>query len=659
MAQARPENASNNPSAAAQVTPDFPVELTPDGLTPCICGPLVGNYFPGQIQTWFVQAHGGPLDLRLTTVTVNTNDPQSTIVDVFDGSTLLTSLNVSYTAADAAANGTGWEKPLEVSLGVQPAGKKLRLEARNGGTPVTQTHYWLKLCGARWLALDSPSFRALEEDRAAWRFVVKPGEPLVIDLDNTGIPTPATDFAWHLIDPAGTIVSAGTNAITSGPEFNLPSPAPGLWTLQMEPRGGEHYLLDKRSGADRHIYLDWHTSQRGRKVVAIEFNGRPAIGMPFEVEMRRRHSTGGGFTNLLMASQVTTKALADFRNLPNGYYDVVVRPLDPTISPVPSQLDLILCDLPVTNRFAFFQGKPGQVDFAGHPHHPSGSTMLRLNGDSLIIENLPADVSGGVQIPLPDNPDRRWLAFDFAPISLNHEGAALVFEQKFASADQATTTGPVPADFPTRSLVFSGSPDRITMTNVLGDLMPAGMTVAWHGEDGPGEVAPPAGSTLELLGTTEVVSLQSLVPQTGASRRLIGGGIKLSREVRIIVNGTEVGRGQRINWLVRQDPGPANAAGTLVSVDIRAALPEGTFSILHEAESLPPAPPAVALKWDGDGIVHLHYQPEPGLEHLIESTDDGGLSWTPVARRDGSFLPEMVTMPTDREVRLFRVRFAP
>jgi hypothetical protein len=128
---------------------------------------------------------------------------------------------------------------------------------------------------------------------------------------------------------------------------------PGLWTLEMHPIGGEHYLLDKRTGSDRNIYLDWHTSQRGEKVVEIDLNGRPAMGIPFEVSMLRRRPLGSGWTNDLILQQLVTNGVGRLSKLPNGYYDVMVRPLAPGIPPVSSQLDLILCDQPVTNRFVF------------------------------------------------------------------------------------------------------------------------------------------------------------------------------------------------------------------------------------------------------------------------------------------------------------------
>jgi uncharacterized repeat protein (TIGR01451 family) len=133
----------------APSNPNFPTNPTPGGLRPCICGPLTGNYVSNQIQTWFVQADGGLLALQLNTQTVNTNDPQITVADVYDGATLLTNVTVSYTAAEALAHGIGWETNRTVVLGPFAPGHKLRVQVTNGGTPMTQTHYWLKFCGAR------------------------------------------------------------------------------------------------------------------------------------------------------------------------------------------------------------------------------------------------------------------------------------------------------------------------------------------------------------------------------------------------------------------------------------------------------------------------------------------------------------------------------
>ena len=94
-------------------------------------------------------------------------------------------------------------------------------------------------------------------------------------MDNVGIPTPAAAFRYRLINPAGLIVKSGTNNIVAGPELSVASAVAGLWTLEMNPVGGEHYMLDKTTGADRHAYLDWYTSQRGVKEVHITVNGKP------------------------------------------------------------------------------------------------------------------------------------------------------------------------------------------------------------------------------------------------------------------------------------------------------------------------------------------------------------------------------------------------
>ena len=333
--------------------PDFPTDAPPWGKAPCICGPLVGNYQTNQIQTWHVLADGGSLDLQLTTVTVNTNDPQTTIVDAFDGTNRIATVTVSYTAAEARLNGLRWEKTASVNLGTFARGKVIRLESRIGGTPVTQTHYNLQFCGARWLAIALPSFKALEEDHAAYRFNVKSGESLVLDLDNVGIPTPASAFRYRLINPAGLIVKSGTNNIVAGPELSVASAVAGLWTLEMNPVGGEHYLLDKTSGADRHAYLDWYTSQRGVKEVYITVNNKPAVGVPFEVQLTRQRENGTPDVSDLVVSSVVTNGWARFVEIPNGFYKVDVRPLVTDIPPIAFQQDFIYCRNPVTNLFAF------------------------------------------------------------------------------------------------------------------------------------------------------------------------------------------------------------------------------------------------------------------------------------------------------------------
>jgi hypothetical protein len=803
--------------------PAFPTNRPPHALAPCICGPLVGNYMSNQLETWHVQADGGPLELRLTTRTVNHNDPQTTVVTVFDGTNVVGAVTVSYTAAEAAAHPLGWEKWMDLPLGAPAPGKVLRVESRVGGTPQTQTHYWLKFCGARWLALDSPGFKALEEDHAAYRFVVRPAEPLVLDVDNAGIPTPATDFVWKLIDPSGTVVGSGVRAVVPGPEFNIPGPVPGLWTLEMHPVGGEHYLLDKRAGADRHIYLDWYTGQRGRKVVEISLNGRPANGVPFEVTLLRQRETALGLTNDLVRQVMTTEGVARLDGLPNGFYDVVVRPLEPGIANVPPQVDLILCDSPVTNRFDFhgerpevrldfgdapgyptlladngarhalrpgwFLGKgvdaepdgqptgradgddvlggddedgvrlppvlmagtpvsvqviastngvlnawidfnqdgdwadPGEqvfhlrplvagtnvlnlavppgasngptfsrwrffapggpdllptgpategevedhpleirrpVEFAGRPHPPAGGTSVAEENGALVVRGLPADGSGGVRVPA-GNTNRRWLRFDFAPVRLDSEGTRLVFAETSAEpagghrlAKSAVASG-------VNQVVMEGGPGRITITNLLGRHAPLPATIAWIDPSTGvrGEAPFAAGGTVTFVGSGDVVGYESIVPRSDGTNRIAGAGLRFSSALRLESGGSFLGTGSQFNWVVRIPDGvPVGHAG-VAGVEIRAALPGGSFAINGEAESGEPVPAVLrALRGSGEGL-RIEFQPEPGLEHAIERATTPSGPWVEIGRRPGTFLPEgWEVVPADG-VRLFRVRSNP
>lgn len=807
--------------------PTFPVERPPHDLAPCICGPLVGNYMSNQIEVWHVQADGGSLDLRLTTKTVNLVDPQTTIVTVFDGTNVVGSVTVSYTAAEAASHPLGWEKSADLPLGIQPPGKVFRIESRIGGTPQTQTHYWLKFCGARWLALDSPSFKALEEDHAAYRFRVLPTESLELDLDNTGIPTPAIDFFWRLLDPTGAVVSTGVRPIVPAVEFSLPTPMPGLWTLEMHPIGGEHYLLDKRSGGDRHIYLDWHTSQRGEKVVEIALNGRPAMGIPFEVSMLRRRPLGSGWTNDLILQQLVTNGVGRLSKLPNGYYDVVVRPLAPGITPVPSQLDLILCDNPVTNRFVFegdvpvdnekredfgdapglqtrrsddgarheirpgwFLGggvdpdgdgvpsaradaddvngfddedgvllppaivagstlpvqvvastngvlnawldlnrdgdwsdpgeqiyhlvplvagtnnlvlnvptnvvfglsysrwrffAPGGVDLppfgpatvgevedhpvdlrrgtdegGGKPPEPSGSAVVNTDGGRVIVSSLPPDGSGGVVIPA-QRQDSRWLRFELEPVSLRDPASRLVFVERFGGSGGPDSLAKSVSNGLEHSLVLEGGDSGVTITNLLGTWMPNTGTVAWFdGNAGiRGEIQIPAGATVRLLGTGDVTGFVSLPPQANSRPRVSGSGVRFSAPMSLEYDGVVRGTGTEFNWFVRLPDSLELPAGGVTGVEIRGALPGGSFVIQGGEESAAPVSARIQATRRDSGLFRLDFQPEPGMEQIIESATQPEGPWTELDRRVGTFLPEFLEVPPTNSVHLFRVRAMP
>ncbi|MCE2826696.1 MAG: hypothetical protein LW626_06350 [Verrucomicrobium sp.] len=649
------------------VVPNFPDQNPPHDTAPCLCGPLVGNYVAGQVETWWVQADGGPLDLTVTVTTVNTVDPQSTEVRVWDGTNLVARVNASYSAAEAATNGIGWEKPFPLPLGPWAAGKVLRVEATNGGTPLTQTHYWLKLCGAKWMAIDSPSFRSLEEDHAAWRFRVAPGEPLVLDLDNTGMPSPVTNFVWHLIDPAGSVVGRGTNAIAPGPEVNLPTPAAGLWTLEMRPLDGEHYLLDKQTGADRHIYMDWHTSQRGSKRVDISLDGRPAMGFPFEVAMWRRHPVGRGWTNILIDSQLTTNASAHFRRLPNGYYDVAVRPLAPGIGPVPPQLDLILCDHPVTNRFLFTSARPSDgFDFGGRTHRATGGGTVTNRAGMLVVENLPRDGTGGLEIPLTESASRRWVRFEFAPINLRQAGSRLeLVESGVRSRATAAGDDGRPDIGVLRRTVLLGGPDGIVAEAVLDAFSPETATLGWvltgaGGAVGRGETTFKAGSSLRFVGDGDLAAFAALTPTASGARRWVGGGIRFTGPMRVLLDNRELGEGQEFNWFL-PITGERPNTDAATQVGVLGTLPGGSFAIRSEAESSAPIPALLRpgrLSGGQDGFT-LEFQPEPGLDHIIETTSQPGGPWRALERRAGTFLPEQFQAPFDEGFRLYRVRAEP
>jgi hypothetical protein len=59
-----------------------------------------------------------------------------------------------------------------------------------------------------------------------------------------------------------------------------------------------------------------------------------------------------------------------------------------------------------------------------------------------------------------------------------------------------------------------------------------------------------------------------------------------------------------------------------------------------------------------DGFT-LEFQPEPGLDHIIETTSQPGGPWRALERRAGTFLPEQFQAPFDEGFRLYRVRAEP
>jgi hypothetical protein len=341
--------------------PDYPGDnddpLPFPAVAPCVCTPLAGQYETNLPQAWIVRSLGGPMDMRLYGVAVNTNDGSTIVATVYDstGAPIATP-SVTYTGAEAAAGGLGYEKWVDVPLGTHAAGSVLRVEIGLGaGTPPTQTHYRLRFCGARWIATSSPSFAGFEDDSALWRLRVDPNDThLNIDFFTTNTPTAATAMEYALYRPDGSVASASSSLpIVAGDELSVTNPVAGLWALRCKTTQ-DHYRLAKSGGVDNTLYLGWRGASWSSLAGQIKLNGTNAVGTPFEVNAAYQFRVNGVLTNFLVETEITTNGMFHFERMQHGHYIVWVVPQVAGITAPAAQTNIVACDENVQLMFQTF-----------------------------------------------------------------------------------------------------------------------------------------------------------------------------------------------------------------------------------------------------------------------------------------------------------------
>jgi hypothetical protein len=210
-------------------------------------------------------------------------------------------------------------------------------------------------------------------------------------------------------------------------------------------------------------------------------------------------------------------------------------------------------------------------------------------------------------------------------------------------------------------VVLEGGVSRISVTNLLGRHAPREATIAWFdpatGVRGQAPFA--TGASVVFEGDADVVGFVSLVPLPEGSGRIAGEGLRFSSALRLVIDGAPVGSGTEFNWFVRIPDGSPLPQDRASGVEIRAALPGGSFVILGEAESGEPARPILrAQRVSGPGI-RFEFLPEPGREHFLERAATPGGPWVGIESRSGTFLPETLEVVPTETLELYRVRSSP
>ncbi len=313
----------------------------------CICTPVVMNTDVNGAEEWFVKADdSGHLDITAIAYAANTTDPETVNAKVFDsfGNQLL-DLTASYgpnpvQGFEASAAGT------IDTLAHPSANGVYRVEVMTPSpTPAFQTYYRLKFTNAIEAATPSPSFASLTPGRSQWLFNVSAPERLNVRIFSNRVPSPppgtsTETIRYQWVPPGGeplplqTIFLASVSPLIDQTITPVPdgSATPGIWTLVLDV--DQHYRLQKTSGADRGIYLNYVTSGRGTVHVAIlDGHGSPFAGPVL-------------FTGTYMGTEsFSFTASGSFDDdAPTGTYHVQVVP-PPGLTGTPEDLDFtVLCD---------------------------------------------------------------------------------------------------------------------------------------------------------------------------------------------------------------------------------------------------------------------------------------------------------------------------
>jgi len=238
----------------------------------CLCMPpfmLVPNQ---DRHYWWARATGDS-DLEIIPIAVGVNDDEhgSVTFSVFDDSDD-TPVGVPVMVIHPG-QGQDTAGPMITATGAS-AGDLYRIEVNLNPPPSGPVahHYSMELKGASLLGADSPLQTTAEAMPTSWNLNVGPSE----SLDFVVLPAleDATEGDVEIRDPSGTLVIAAS----IGFPVSIQSAAPGMWRITI-PNATGHYIIDKTSGGDRGIYLDWQSDGDGEVSPLITLPDGPFEGL--------------------------------------------------------------------------------------------------------------------------------------------------------------------------------------------------------------------------------------------------------------------------------------------------------------------------------------------------------------------------------------------
>lgn len=347
----------------AAVPPPFNVDTPLPDADACLCLPPFMVQDPAKTHFWWARATGvGNLVITPYGISVNSGEAGTLTFTVQDPFNAVIDTVV---IPQPATMGTE-EAGTPVTITGATAGQLYRIKVQVAGVPNTPVarHYRLKLHGASLLGANSPLQAQAEHEEANWQVNAAAGETVSVQV-TPGPEAGATTGTIELRDANGAPVASGPMDST----LSAPATAAnaGAWTLSVLGSDG-HYVINKTSGPDRGVYVNWKTWGYGNLSGAITRAGLPNA-TPVTVKV----------TNNLTGAVQTFPDVTDSYSavkVPAGSYTVqVITPLN-LVAPA-SVLVNIICDRDSVADFDI-PNRPPSAD-AGTYSVPEGGSV-GLNG---------------------------------------------------------------------------------------------------------------------------------------------------------------------------------------------------------------------------------------------------------------------------------------
>lgn len=252
----------------------------------CICTPPLMVVPDDATHYWWARTTGN-VDLSVTPIAVGVNDDEhgEVRVEVFDP----TEASVGWQTVEHpgqgeetagtpivdAGTGYGDLYRIEVTL-IPPDGEPVPNE------PWLAHHYRLELKGASLLGTNSPLQTQAEPIPMTWGMNVGTGEDLdfVILPENLGGLGPI-----EVRNPFDLVVPVVPVPVPGGVQISIPSAVAGHWRISI-PNAGGHYVIDKTTGVDRGIYINWRSFGSGSVNVTVTQDGGSAYAGPYKVKIK-------------------------------------------------------------------------------------------------------------------------------------------------------------------------------------------------------------------------------------------------------------------------------------------------------------------------------------------------------------------------------------